>query len=65
MAKQGMHENDGNDPRKSPGPNNPEKSVEVTTGTPKKQETYEKQAREHKDTAAQPQEAKNEWKENV
>jgi hypothetical protein len=34
MAKQGQHNNDHNDQDKSKGPNNPSKSVEVTTGSP-------------------------------
>jgi len=65
MAKQGQHENDGNDPTKSKGPNNPSKSVTVTTGTPKKQETYQKQAAQRRDTDPQPQAAKNEWNEDT
>ena len=42
MAKQGQHHNDAHDPAKSKGNNNPDKSVTITTGTPKKQESYEK-----------------------
>ncbi|MDB5083023.1 MAG: hypothetical protein JWP00_4947 [Chloroflexi bacterium] len=61
MAKQGMHENDHNDNNVSKGPNNPDKSVTVTTGSPKKQETYARQAREHKDTGKTAQHDKNEW----
>ena len=44
MAKQGQHKNDANDNTKSKGHNNPDKSVTITTGPPKKQETYEQQA---------------------
>jgi hypothetical protein len=61
MAKQGQHKHDGNDPRVSRGHNNPEKSTPITTGTPKKQETYEAQAREHLNTNPQPQDQRNEW----
>ncbi|GCE48323.1 hypothetical protein EI42_04612 [Thermosporothrix hazakensis] len=35
--------------KKLVGHNNPKKTTEITTGTPKKQETYEREAREHKD----------------
>ena len=37
----------------------------VTTGTPKKQETYQQQAAEGKDTDPQPQAARNEWNEDT
>ena len=40
------------------GRNNPEKSTVITTGTPKKKETYRKQAAEHENPAKTPQEAK-------
>ena len=40
------------------GRNNPGKSTVITTGTPKKKETYRKQAAEHKDPGKTPQEAK-------
>ena len=62
MAKQGMHKDDSRDQRKSRGPNKPSESVTITTGTPKKKETFTAQAREHKATNKQPQAAKNEWK---
>ncbi len=65
MAKQGQHKHDAHDQRKSKGPNNPAKSVTVTTGTPKKHETYQKQAREHRNTDPLPQAAKNEWNEDT
>ena len=39
------------------GRNNPEKSTVITTGTPKKQETYEEQARRHENPAKQAQHA--------
>ena len=48
MAKQGQHENDSNDQRKTKGHNKPSKSQTITTGTYKKQETYAKRAREGK-----------------
>src|ERR671933_719804 len=53
MAKAGQHHNDGVDsskPRgheKSRGRNHADRSQEITTGTPKKKETYQRQAREH------------------
>jgi hypothetical protein len=65
MAKSGQHNNDAHDYDKSPGPNEPDKSVTITTGTPKKQETYARQAREHKDTGKQAQAARNEWNEDT
>jgi hypothetical protein len=40
------------------GRNKSEKSTPITTGTYKKHETYEEQAREHKNPASLPQEAK-------
>ena len=61
MAKQGQYKHDSHDPRISPGHNNPKKSTEITTGTPKKRETYEAQARAHEDPATQAQDQKNEW----
>lgn len=65
MAKQGQHNNDQHDYDKSKGPNNPSKSVTVVTGSPKKHETYQEQARAHKDTGKQAQAAKNEWNEDT
>jgi hypothetical protein len=65
MAKQGQHNNDSQDNDKSKGPNNPSKSVTITTGSYKKQETYQQQAAEHKNTDPQPQAAKNEWNEDT
>ena len=65
MAKQGQHKNDARDQTKSKGHNNPSKSVSITTGSHKKQETYRKQAGEHKDTARQAQSDKNEWNEDT
>ncbi|HZU67616.1 MAG TPA: hypothetical protein VFA09_10095 [Ktedonobacteraceae bacterium] len=40
------------------GRNNPDKSTPITTGTYKKQETYEEQAREHKNPGKLPQKSK-------
>lgn len=53
MAKAGQHHNDAADsskPRgheKSRGRNHPDRSQVIATGTPKKRETYQKQARAH------------------
>ena len=65
MPKDGQHNNDAHDSDKSKGPNNPDRSVTVTTGTPKKQETYQKQAAEGKANNKQAQAAKNEWNEDT
>jgi len=61
MAKQGQHNKDRRDSDVSRGHNNPDKSMTITTGSPKKKETYAQQAREHKDPAAEAQAQKNEW----
>ncbi len=61
MAKQGQHKHDDHDPRISPGHNKHEKSTPITTGTPKKRETYKKQAALHEDPGKKPPVAKNEW----
>lgn len=63
MAKAGQHHNDGVSsakPRgheKSRGRNHPDRSQEITTGSYKKPETYQRQAAEHSgktgDTGAQ------------
>lgn len=65
MAKQGQHNNDADDKDKSKGPNNPSKSVDIITGTPKKQETYAQQAAEGKDTDRPPSQQRNEWDEDT
>lgn len=65
MAKQGQHNNDGNDQDKSRGHNNPDKSMTITAGTPKKRETYSEQAREHKDPGVQARAARNDWKDGA
>ncbi len=65
MAKQGQHKRDANDPRISRGRNNPDESVTITAGTPKKQETYEEQAREGKDTNKQAQRSDPDWIEDT
>ena len=61
MAKQGQHKDDARDTRGTSGRNNPKQSMTITTGTPKKKETYEQQAREHKDTDPLPQASKSEF----
>jgi len=67
MAKQGQHRHDKNDPRISKGPNNPDKSVEITTGSYKKPETYKKQAAAHdaNTSDAPAQHDKNDWVEDT
>ena len=65
MAKQGQHQGDANDPTKSKGHNKPSKSVTITTGTPKKQETYKQQAARHEPTNRQAQAARNDWNEDT
>jgi hypothetical protein len=65
MAKQGQHKNDAHDQTKSKGPNNPSKSVTITTGSHKKQETYREQAFAHQDAHAQPQADRNDWNEDT
>jgi hypothetical protein len=65
MSKKGQHERDHHDPRISKGPNNPAKSVTITTGSYKKPETYEKQQHEHKDPHKPAQHDKNEWNEDT
>jgi hypothetical protein len=65
MAKQGQHNNDAHDYDKSKGPNSPDKSVEITTGTPKEQETYERQARNHENPGAEAQAARREWNDDT
>jgi hypothetical protein len=65
MPKKGQHNDDAHDPDKSKGPNNPSKSVTITTGTPKKHETYQKQAAEHRPNNRQAQAAGNEWNEDT
>ena len=65
MAKRGQHEGDAHDQTKSKGHNKPDKSVTITTGSPKKQETYEAQARAHQDPGVQAQAAENDWNEDT
>ena len=59
MPKDGQHNDDAHDYDKSKGPNNPDKSVTVTTDTPKKQETYARQAAERDDPVKQAQADRN------
>jgi len=61
MAKQGQHKNDSFDQTKSHGHNHPDRSQTITTGSPKKQETIERDAREHRDPYRQAQADRNEW----
>ena len=65
MAKQGQHNDDAHDYDKSRGHNNPAHSQTIVTGSYKKQETYKKQAAEHKDPGKQAQAAKNEWNDDT
>ena len=65
MAKQGQHRNDAHDPAKSKGNNDPSKSVTVVTGTPKKQESYEKDVYARRDPYGPAQAKKNEWNEDT
>jgi hypothetical protein len=65
VPKDGQHNDDAHDYDKSRGPNKPDKSVNVTTGTPKKQETYQAQAQQHKDTDKQAQSQSNEWNDDT
>jgi hypothetical protein len=62
MPKQGQHRNDRFDQTKSPGHNHPKRSQTITTGSPKKQQTIEQDAREHRDPYRPAQAAKNEWR---
>ncbi len=61
MAKRGQHNNDARDQDKSHGHNNPSKSMEIATGSYKKEETYHEQAMAGQDTGKTGQHAKNEW----
>lgn len=65
MSKQGQHNDDQHDYDKSPGPNKHDKSVNMATGTPKKQETYAAQARRHEDPAGSGSAASNDWNEDT
>ncbi len=74
MAKAGQHHNSGTSsskPRgheKSRGQNHPDRSQEITTGTYKKQETYQRQAAENSantsDQGAQRSNS-NPWNEDI
>jgi hypothetical protein len=67
MTKQGQHHNSAVNPSKprgherSRGNNDPSKSQTITTGSYKKRETYEAQARAHEDTGKPAQRARNDW----
>lgn len=61
MAKQGQHKNDAFDQTKSPGHNHPDRSQMITTGSPKKQETFEQDARKRRDPNRPAQADRNDW----
>jgi len=71
MSKKGQHHGDAVDAQRprghehSRGPNNPSKSVEITTGSYKKPETYEAQVRAGEDPDRPAQHDKNEWQGDV
>jgi hypothetical protein len=65
MAKQGQHNRDARDQDVSRGRNNPKHSMTITTGSYKKRETYEEQARQHRDTDPEPQRAEPRWVEDT
>ena len=74
MAKAGQHHNDGVDsakPRgheKSRGVNHPDRSQPMTTGSSKKRETYDKQAREHSGNTGDQRESAeriNPWNDDI
>src|SRR5438093_11606841 len=62
MSKKGQHNNDAFDPDKARGPNKPDQSMVITTGSYKKPETYREQAIHHQATDRPGQNDKNEWK---
>ncbi len=61
MPKAGQHKDDAFDQTKSKGPNHPGRGQTITTGAPKKQESYERDAREHRDPNRPAQAARNDW----
>lgn len=71
MSKKGQHHEAGVNPQRprghehSRGPNNPSKSVDITTGSYKKPETYQEQAAEHEDPHRGPQWQKNEFDHDI
>jgi hypothetical protein len=65
MAKQGQHERDAHDPRISKGPNNPDKSVTITTGSYKKHATTREQHARREDSDKPAQADQNEWREDT
>jgi hypothetical protein len=71
MSKKGQHHEDPVDPQRprgharSRGPNNPSKSVEITTGSYKKPETREQQARDNEDPHKPAQHQANEWNDDL
>lgn len=65
MPRQGQRHNDQDDKDKSKGNNNPSKSVDITTGSYKKADTYEQQAAEGEATDSEGQHSKNDWNEDT
>jgi hypothetical protein len=63
MAKQGQHKRDAHDPRVSKGPNNPDKSVTITTGSAPKHGPARTLARGEDERPAQMD--RNEWREDT
>jgi hypothetical protein len=61
MPKQGQHDGDASDPKKSKGNTNPSESQTITTGTYKKQEAYSERARDGQDPESRAQAARNDW----
>jgi hypothetical protein len=62
VAKQGQHKRDAHDPRVSKGPNNPDKSVTITTGTYKKHATAREQIARGEASDKPAQADQNEWR---
>ena len=65
MAKQGQHRDSAHDKAKSKGNNDPSKSVTVTTGSYKKQESYEEDVYAKRDPYGPAQAKKNECNEDT
>jgi len=65
MAKQGQHRNSAHDKAVSKGNNDPSKSVTITTGSPKNQESYMKDVHAGRDPYKPAQAKKNDWNEDT
>ena len=71
MSKKGQHHAAAVNPQRprghehSRGHNDPSKSVDITTGSYKKPESYQKQANEHEDPHRGPQWQKNEFDHDI